>query len=52
MRLNKIMVSAYEAEGDAFRAEKPRLWSEEHYRSRGTFRPFDLHPDEIGRAHV
>jgi serine/threonine-protein kinase len=41
----QIIVSAYEAEGDAFRAEKPRLWSEEHYRSRGTFRPFDLHPD-------
>jgi hypothetical protein len=32
-------------EGDAFRAEKPRLWSDARYKTRGTFRPFDLHPD-------
>jgi len=41
----QIMVSAYEVEGDAFRAVKPRLWSDGRYRSRGAFRPFDLHPD-------
>jgi len=41
----QIMVSAYEVEGDAFRAGKPRLWSEGRYRLRGAYRPFDLHPD-------
>jgi len=32
-------------EGPSFSAEKPRLWSEQRYRSRGTFRSFDLHAD-------
>jgi serine/threonine-protein kinase len=41
----QIMVSAYEVVGDAFRADKPRLWSNQRYRPRGSFRPFDLHPD-------
>jgi Tol biopolymer transport system component len=41
----QIMVSAYEIEGDAFRAEQPRLWSNGRYKPRGGFRPFDLHPD-------
>jgi serine/threonine-protein kinase len=41
----QIMVSAYEVEGDAFRAEKPQLWSAGRYRTRGAFRPFDVHPD-------
>jgi dipeptidyl aminopeptidase/acylaminoacyl peptidase len=41
----QIMVSAYEVEGDTFRVEKPRLWSDARYRPRGPFRPFDVHPD-------
>jgi serine/threonine-protein kinase len=41
----QIMVSAYDIDGDAFRAEKPRLWSNARFKTRGTFRPFDLHPD-------
>jgi serine/threonine protein kinase/Tol biopolymer transport system component len=41
----QIMVSAYDIDGHAFRAEKPRLWSDARYKTRGTFRPFDLHPD-------
>lgn len=38
----QIMVTPFVADGEAFRAEKPRLWSESRYVSRG---PFDLHPD-------
>ncbi len=44
----KIMAASYASEGDSFRAEKPRLWSES---ARGTVdagvftRTFDLHPD-------
>ena len=41
----QIMKAAYEVEGDAFRAEKPVLWSDARYKARGPFRPFDLHPD-------
>jgi serine/threonine-protein kinase len=41
----QIMVSVYDIEGHAFRAGKPRLWSDARYKTRGTFRPFDLHPD-------
>jgi Tol biopolymer transport system component len=41
----QIMMAAYEVEGNAFRAEKPQLWSEARYKLRGPFRPFDLHPD-------
>jgi serine/threonine-protein kinase len=41
----QIMVATYQVDGDAFRAEKPRLWSDARYKTRGTFRPFDLHPD-------
>jgi hypothetical protein len=43
------MVAPYTVEGDSFRAEKPRLWSEGRYLARLTravsFRSFDLHPD-------
>ncbi len=44
---NQIMVVPYAVEGEAFRAEKPRLWSKGSFRSsRGlTWRPYDLHPD-------
>jgi Tol biopolymer transport system component len=43
----QIMVVPYSAEDDAFRPEKPRLWSERSYRRvRGPSpRSFDLHPD-------
>lgn len=41
----QIMVVSYAVEGASFRAEKPRLWSNARYRSRGTFGSFDLHPD-------
>ena len=32
-------------EGDSFRAEKPRLWSEARYLARPRQRSSDLHPD-------
>jgi hypothetical protein len=43
----RIMVVPYSAEDDAFRPEKPRLWSERRYRrvSGPSPRSFDLHPD-------
>ena len=46
---NRIMVSAYTVDGDAFRADKSRVWSDAPYRARPRgfpfFRSFDLHPD-------
>ena len=46
---NRIMVSEYTVDGDAFRADKSRLWSDAPYRLRPRgfpfFRSFDLHPD-------
>ena len=41
----QIMVATFKVEGDSFRAEKPRLWSEGRYQARGANRMFDLHPD-------
>ena len=45
----RIMVAPYTVEGDSFRAEKPRLWSEGRYLARPlrttSLRSFDLHPD-------
>ncbi|MDO8679764.1 MAG: protein kinase [Acidobacteriota bacterium] len=41
----QIMVAPYAVEGDSFRAEKPRLWSEGRHVVRGLTRMFDLHPD-------
>ena len=45
----RIMVVPYTVEGDSFRAEKPRLWSEGRYSARtsrpSALRSFDLHPD-------
>ena len=41
----QIMVAPYAVEGDSFRAEKPRLWSEGRFQPRGPNRMFDLHPD-------
>jgi serine/threonine-protein kinase len=42
----QIMVAPFTVEGDSFRAEKPRLWSEAQFTQRGPLlRSFDLHPD-------
>ena len=45
----RIMVARYTVDGDSFRAEKPRLWSEGRFTPRdgptATTRNFDLHPD-------
>ena len=38
------MVAPFTVEGDSFRAEKPRLWSEARFTQRGGH-SFDLHPD-------
>jgi Tol biopolymer transport system component len=40
----RIMVLPYTVDGDSFRTEKPRLWSEGRYGQR-QYRSFDLHPD-------
>ncbi len=41
----QMMVAPYVVEGDSFRSEKPRLWSNGRYLVRGPSRMFDLHPD-------
>jgi serine/threonine protein kinase/Tol biopolymer transport system component len=41
----QIMVATYAVEGEAFHAEKPRLWSDKRYVPRTATWPFDLHPD-------
>jgi serine/threonine-protein kinase len=43
---NKIMVVAYTASADSFRADKPQLWSPGQFTELGLFTyNFDLHPD-------
>jgi serine/threonine-protein kinase len=42
---NRIMVSSYTVEGDSFKAEKPKVWSEQIVIPTPRNRPFDLHPD-------
>jgi hypothetical protein len=44
---NRIAVASYTVDGDSFKAEKPRLWSEQTIALRGgtDVRSFDLHPD-------
>jgi hypothetical protein len=42
---NQIMVATYTVEGDSFKADKPRLWSEQPLLPRPRQRFFDLHPD-------
>ena len=42
---NRIMVASYTVEGDSFKADKPRLWSEQAILPLRNFRYFDLHPD-------
>ena len=39
------MAAHFTVEGDSFRAEKPKLWSDGHFLLRGPNRVFDLHPD-------
>jgi hypothetical protein len=41
----RIMVASYAVEGDSFRPDKPRIWSETRYVGRPRLRSFDLHPD-------
>jgi serine/threonine-protein kinase len=42
----RIMVAAYAVEGDAFRAEQPRPWSDGRFAVRaGPNRMYDVHPD-------
>jgi len=40
---DQIMMVTYTADGDTFRAERPRLWTEGRFP--GLSRGFDLHPD-------
>jgi len=41
-----LMVASYAVDGDSFRADKPRLWSDRRFvPALRNFRGFDLHPD-------
>ena len=42
---NQIMAVPYTVEGDSFRREAPRLWTERRIRRSPNRRPLDLHPD-------
>jgi serine/threonine-protein kinase len=42
---NQLMVAAYTASGDSFRAETPRLWAKGYVGPQTGQRSFDLHPD-------
>ena len=42
---NRLMVASYSVEGDSFRADKPRLFSERPLNPRPRQRAYDLHPD-------
>jgi hypothetical protein len=39
------MVAPYTVEGDSFKADKPRLWSDRVTANRPRLRAIDLHPD-------
>lgn len=41
------MVVPYAIDGQMFTAQKPRLWTEQFYMTRGQNRMFDLHPDGV-----
>ena len=41
----RIMVVSYSTDGDVFKADKPRQWSERRLMQRPRYRPFDIHPD-------
>jgi Tol biopolymer transport system component len=43
--VDQIMVASYSADGDSFRADKPRRWSETGYLFRPRGKSWDLHPD-------
>jgi eukaryotic-like serine/threonine-protein kinase len=49
---NKIMVASYKADGPAFQALKPQLWSDGQFTdfNGGAQRNFDLHPNGQGFA--
>ena len=42
---NRLMVASYTVEGDSFKADKPRVWSDRRFTFRPRNRAFDLHPD-------
>ena len=42
---NRLMVASYTVEGDSFKADTPRVWSERRFSARPRMRSFDLHPD-------
>jgi Tol biopolymer transport system component len=42
---NRLMVVSFKVEGDAFRADKPRVWTERPFFPRSLGWDFDLHPD-------
>ena len=42
---NRIMVVSYTIEGDSFKADKPRLWSDQAIVPLARQRVFNLHPD-------
>jgi serine/threonine-protein kinase len=42
---NRLMVASYTVEGNSFKADKPRVWSERRFMPRPRNRSFDLHPD-------
>ena len=42
---NRLMVASYTVEGDSFKADTPRVWSERRFSLRPRNRSFDLHPD-------
>jgi hypothetical protein len=42
---NRLMVASYTVEGDTFKVDKPRLWSERRLMPRSRLRSFTLHPD-------
>jgi len=44
-RIMVIMVVPYTVDGDSFRPDRPRLWSESRFAARPDVRTFDLHPD-------
>jgi serine/threonine-protein kinase len=41
---NRLMVASYSAEGESFKADKPRVWSERRFMTR-RIRSFGLHSD-------
>ena len=42
---SRLMVTPYKVDGDAFTADRPRVWSERRFMLRPGLRSFDLHPD-------